>query len=103
MHALGVEIDAETPLNSHITRAPRLYAAAASPPRVVNVYSIGSRPDRLQAEQMAGLTCVDLVGADGAVHNVVDPLIRSGQLMPLLQRFLAGAAPRQAGALAAAQ
>jgi amino acid adenylation domain-containing protein len=67
----------------------QLYASQQFRPRVLNVYSISMPRDRLQAEQMAGLNGVELVGVDGGVlHNVIEPLIRARQLMPLLRRFI---------------
>jgi hypothetical protein len=37
---------------------------------------------------MAGLPNVELVAVDYAQHNVLDPLIRNGEFLPLLQRLL---------------
>ena len=65
-----------------------LYASRQFRPRVFNAYSISSPLDRLQAQQMAGLDGVELVGVDGVPHNVIEPLIRTRQLMPLLRRFI---------------
>jgi hypothetical protein len=64
------------------------YAAAAHKPDVILAYSAGHPRDRRQAERMAGLPNVELVPVDHAQHNVIDPLIRNRELMPLLERFL---------------
>lgn len=64
------------------------YAAAPHKPHVFLAYSAGHPRDRRQAERMAGLPNVELVTVDYAQHNVIDPLIRNGELMPLLERLL---------------
>ena len=65
-----------------------LYAAAARRPHVTLVYSAGHPRDRQQAQQMSGLSGVDLLAVDYAQHNVIDPLICNGELLALLQRFV---------------
>jgi hypothetical protein len=65
-----------------------LYAAAKHRPRVMISYSAGHPRDRAQAERMAGLPNVELMPSDFGQHNVLDPLIRERQFMPLLRRFL---------------
>jgi hypothetical protein len=64
------------------------YAAAPRRPHVIIAYSAGNPRDRQQAERMAGLPNVELVAVDYAQHNVLDPLIRNGEFLPLLQRLL---------------
>lgn len=66
-----------------------VYAAAPDRPRVLLAFSEGSTRDRLQAEQLAGLSNVDLLPVEGySHHNVIDPLIRRRELLPLLYRLL---------------
>jgi hypothetical protein len=65
------------------------FALARRPPHVLIAYSVGYPPDRRQAERLAGLPNVELVPVDYAHHNVIEPLIREGRLMTLLQRLLA--------------
>jgi pimeloyl-ACP methyl ester carboxylesterase len=64
------------------------YACATRRPHVIIAYSAGNPRDRQQAERMAGLPNVELVAVDYAQHNVLDPLIRNGEFLPLLQRLL---------------
>jgi pimeloyl-ACP methyl ester carboxylesterase len=64
------------------------YACATHRPHVIIAYSAGNPRDRQQAERMAGLPNVELVAVDYAQHNVLDPLIRNGEFLPLLQRLL---------------
>jgi acyl-CoA synthetase (AMP-forming)/AMP-acid ligase II/acyl carrier protein len=65
-----------------------LFATARRRPRVALVYSAGHAEDRQQAEQLAGLSNVELLAVDSALHNVVDPLVRRREFLTLLQRFL---------------
>jgi hypothetical protein len=62
--------------------------AAVHKTRILLAYSVGYPRDRLQAERIAGLPNVELVGVDYAQHNVVDPLIRRREFLPLLCRLL---------------
>jgi hypothetical protein len=64
------------------------YAAAPRAPHVVIAYSAAHPRDRRQAERMAGLPNLELIAVDYGQHNVLDPLIRSQELLPLLQRLL---------------
>jgi hypothetical protein len=64
------------------------YTSAPHKPHVLLAYSAGHPRDRRQAERMAGLPDVELVAVDHAQHNVIDPLIRNWEFMPLLQRLL---------------
>jgi hypothetical protein len=64
------------------------YASAEQRPHVLIAYSAGHPIDRQQAERMAGLPNVELIAVDHAQHNVVDPLVRRGELLPLLNRLL---------------
>jgi hypothetical protein len=64
------------------------YASALHRPRVLCAYSAGYPRDRRQAERLAGLPDVELIPVEHAQHNVLDPLIRSGQLLPLVDRLL---------------
>jgi len=64
------------------------YAGDPRRPHVIIAYSAGNPRDRQQAERMAGLPNVELVAVDYAQHNVLDPLIRNGEFLPLLQRLL---------------
>jgi pimeloyl-ACP methyl ester carboxylesterase len=63
-------------------------ASAAHKARVLIAYSAGHPRDRQQAERIAGLPNVELVAVDYAQHNVIDPLIRQREFMPLLCRLL---------------
>ena len=56
--------------------------------RILIAYSAGYPRDRQQAERVAGLPNVELVQVDYAQHNVVEPLIRQREFLPLLYRFL---------------
>jgi hypothetical protein len=69
------------------------YAAAPAKPRVLLAFGAGHPRDRRQAERMAGLPNVELLPMDCAQHNAIDPLIRTGRLMPLLERLLSTRRP----------
>lgn len=56
--------------------------------RILIAFSAGYPRDRQQAERIAGLPNVELVAVDYAQHNVVEPLIRQREFLPLLCRFL---------------
>ena len=56
--------------------------------RILIAYSAGYPRDRQQAERLAGLPNVELVQVDYAQHNVVEPLIRQREFLPLLYRFV---------------
>jgi len=77
----------------HATNLRDIYAAAERRPRVLLVFS-GEHPrDRPQAQRLAGLPNVELMPVAGeSHHNVVHPLIRKGQFLPLLVRLLSEAA-----------
>jgi hypothetical protein len=63
--------------------------ATAFRPHLLLAFSKGSNRDRLQAEQLAGLPNVELLPVEGhSHHNVIDPLIRRREFLPLLYRFL---------------
>jgi hypothetical protein len=64
------------------------YACAPRKPHVLLAYSAGHPRDRRQAHQMAGLPNVELVAVDYGHHNTIDPLIRNGEFMSLLERLL---------------
>jgi hypothetical protein len=63
-------------------------ASAAHKTRVLITYGAGNPRDRQQAERIAGLPNVELIALDYAQHNVIEPLIRQGKFLPLLNRFL---------------
>ena len=62
--------------------------ASADRTRVLWVYSARFPRDQMQAERIAGLSNVELIAVNYAQHNVIDPLIRRGEFLPLLDRFL---------------
>lgn len=65
------------------------YAATQHRPHVLLAFSAENSRDRQQAERMLGLPNVEFFAVGGhAGHNVVDPLIRSGDYLPLLHRLL---------------
>lgn len=65
------------------------YAAAERRPRALLAFSAGYPHDRRQAERMARLPGVELVPVrDYSRHNVVDPLIRRREFLPLLLRLI---------------
>ena len=64
-------------------------AAAADRTQILIAYSANQTRDRLQAERLAGLSNVELIGVNYAQHNVLDPLIRERRLMFLLRHFFA--------------
>jgi pimeloyl-ACP methyl ester carboxylesterase len=66
----------------------RASCASAHKTRVLIAYGAGNPRDRKQAERIAGLPNVELIALDYAQHNVIEPLIRQGELLPLLDRFL---------------
>lgn len=63
-------------------------ASAQQKTRVLIAYSAGYPRDCRQAERIAGLPNVELVAVDYAQHNVVEPLIRQREFLPLLCRLL---------------
>lgn len=63
-------------------------ALAADQTRVLIAYSSGNPGARQQAERLWGLPNVELIGVDSAQHNVIDPLIRKRDLLPLLHHLL---------------
>jgi pimeloyl-ACP methyl ester carboxylesterase len=66
-----------------------IYASAKQRPHVLLAFGGGNLRDRQQAERMSGLPNVELVAVDGYTqHNVVDPLIRQGNYLCLLNRLL---------------
>ena len=66
----------------------RASCASAHKTRVLIAYGAGNPRDRRQAERIAGLPNVELIALDYAQHNIIEPLIRQGELLPLLDRFL---------------
>ena len=64
------------------------YQSARHKPRAIIAYSANHPTDRRQAQRMAGLPNVELVPIDHAQHNVIEPLIRNRQFMPLLERLV---------------
>jgi hypothetical protein len=73
----------------HATNLRDIYAAAERPPHVLLAFSAEHPRDRPQAERLAGLPTVELISVSGeSHHNVVHPLIRKGQFLPLLLRLL---------------
>jgi pimeloyl-ACP methyl ester carboxylesterase len=74
----------------YLTNLRDACASAAYKSRILIAYGAGQPRDRRQAERLARLPNVELVGVDYAQHNVVDPLIRERKFMPLLHRFFAG-------------
>lgn len=64
------------------------YQSARHKPHALVAYSANHPTDRRQAARMAGLPNVELVAIDHAQHNVIEPLIRKRQLMPLLERLV---------------
>jgi hypothetical protein len=80
----------------YATNLRESYAAAMRRPHVLLAFCAGTSRDRLQAEQMAGLPNVELVPVEGYFHhNIIDPLIRRREFLPLLHRLLAsGSADR---------
>jgi hypothetical protein len=64
------------------------YEPALKKPRVMMAYGAANPRDRRQAGQMAGMPNVELTPIDYAQHNVIEPLIRNHELMPLLERHL---------------
>jgi hypothetical protein len=63
-------------------------ASALHKTRVLIAYGAGNPRDRQQAERIAGLPNVELIAVDYAQHNVIEPLIRQRDFLPLLDRFL---------------
>jgi len=66
----------------------RAVCAATPKTRVLIAYGAGDPRDRRQAERIAGLPNVELIPLDYAQHNIIEPLIRQKEFLPLLQRFL---------------
>ena len=64
------------------------YEQALKKPRVMIAYGAANPRDRGQAKRMAGMPNVELLPMDYAQHNVIEPLIRNHELMPLLERHL---------------
>ena len=64
------------------------YQSARYTPRALIAYSANHPADRRQAERMAGLPNVELVSINHAQHNVIEPLIRNRDFMPLLERLV---------------
>jgi len=65
------------------------YARAPHSAHVLLAFSAGVARDREQAERMTTLPKAELIAVDGySQHNVIDPLIRRGQFLGLLQRLL---------------
>jgi len=67
------------------------YESMRHKPRVILAFSAHNIQDRQHAERMAGLPNVELLPITGyAQHNIVDPLIRQGNYLPLVEGLLSG-------------
>jgi hypothetical protein len=66
-----------------------LYRDASRPPRALLAYGADNARDSAQVENMAGLTTIELIPVEGVTdHNLVIPLIASGNFPGLLARLL---------------